>query len=70
MLARVFREEPTLASPTASREQVSPRMCIPHHVTGWEDVRETVAAIDRFYRDALAVAQDDTHSARPADTRE
>ena len=56
VLARVFWEEPALVSSTLLRERFALRMCILNHTTDWEDVHETLAAIERFGREALAEA--------------
>ena len=56
VLARVFWEEPALVSSTLLRERFALRMCILNHTTDWEDVHETLEAIERFGREALAEA--------------
>ena len=54
VLARVFWEEPALMSSTMLRGTFSLRLCILNHTTTWDDVRETLEAIERFGREALA----------------
>ena len=45
-----------MISSTVLRERFSLRMCILNHTTDWEDVHETLEAIERFGREALAEA--------------
>ena len=54
VLARVFWEEPALVSSTLLRGRFALRMCILNHTTEWDDVRETLEAVERFGREALA----------------
>ena len=54
VLARVFWEEPALMSSTMLRGTFSLRLCILNHTTTWDDVRETLEAIERFGTEALA----------------
>ena len=54
VLARVFWEEPALVSSTMLRGRFALRMCILNHTTEWDDVRETLEAVERFGREALA----------------
>ena len=54
VLARVFWEEPALMSSTMLRGTFSLRLCILNHTTTWDDVRETLEAIERFGREAIA----------------
>ena len=56
VLARVFWEEPALVSSTLLKGTFVLRMCILNHTTEWEDVHETLEAIERFGREALAEA--------------
>ena len=56
VLARVFWEEPALVSSTLLKGTFVLRMCILNHTTQWEDVHETLEAIERFGREALAEA--------------
>ena len=53
VLARVFWEDPALMSSTLVGKMFSLRLCILNHTTTWDDVRETLAAIERFGREAL-----------------
>ena len=54
VLARVFWEEPALFSSALTKGTFSLRICILNHTTAWEDVRDTLEAIERFGREALA----------------
>ena len=54
VLARVFWEETALVSSTLLKGTFALRLCILNHTTEWEDVRETLEAIERFGREALA----------------
>ena len=54
VLARVFWEDRALMSSTLLRKRFSLRLCILNHTTTWDDVRETLEAIERFGREALA----------------
>ena len=54
MLVRVFWEEPALMSSTLLRGTFSLRLCIVNYTTTWDDVRETLEAIERFGREALS----------------
>ena len=54
VLARVFWEEPALMSSTMLKGRFALRLCIINHTTAWDDVRETLEAIERFGREALA----------------
>ncbi|MCY4455462.1 MAG: aminotransferase class I/II-fold pyridoxal phosphate-dependent enzyme [Chloroflexi bacterium] len=56
VLARVFWEEPALMSSTLLKETFALRLCILNHTTAWDDVHETLEAIERFGREALAEA--------------
>ena len=53
VLARVFWEEPALASSTNVGGAFTLRLCILNHTTTWDDVRETLEAIARFGREAV-----------------
>ena len=53
VLARVFWEDPAFMSSTLLRKTFSLRLCIINHTTTWDDVRETLEAIERFGREAL-----------------
>ncbi|MDE0145435.1 MAG: aminotransferase class I/II-fold pyridoxal phosphate-dependent enzyme, partial [Nitrospira sp.] len=53
VLARVFWEDRAFMSSTRLRQRFSLRLCIINHTTTWDDVRETLEAIERFGREAL-----------------
>ena len=53
-LARVFWEDSSFISSTRFRGIFSLRLCILNHTTAWDDVRETLEAIERFGREALS----------------
>ena len=54
VLARLFWDDPAFVSSTMLHGTFALRMCIINHTTTWDDVRETLAAVERFGRDALA----------------
>jgi glutamate/tyrosine decarboxylase-like PLP-dependent enzyme len=54
VLARVFWEDPAFVSSTSLRGTFSLRLCILNHTTTWNDVRETLAATERFGQEALS----------------
>ncbi len=54
VLARVFWEDRALMSSTLLRGRFSLRLCIVNHTTTWDDVRETLEAIERFGNEALS----------------
>ncbi len=54
VLARLFWEDRAFVSSTSLRGTFSLRLCIINHSTGWDDVRETLEAMERFGEDALA----------------
>ena len=54
VLARVFWEDRALMSSTLLRGKFSLRLCIVNHTTSWDDVRETLEAIERFGNEALS----------------
>ncbi len=54
VLARIFWEEPALVSSTLLKGTFALRFCILNHNTAWEDVDETLEAIERFGQEALA----------------
>ena len=54
VLARVFWEDPAFVSSTSLRGTFSLRLCILNHTTTWDDVHQTLEAIERFGREALA----------------
>ena len=53
VLARIFWEDPAFISSTTLQGKVSLRLCILNHTTTWDDVRETLEAVERFGREAL-----------------
>ncbi len=52
VLARIFWEDRALISSAAPDGTFSLRLCILHHDTTWEDVRETLDAVERFGTEA------------------
>ncbi len=54
VLARVFWEDRALMSSTLVGKMFSLRLCILNHTTTWNDVRETLEAIERFGQEALS----------------
>ena len=54
VLARVFWEDRAFMSSTRLRQTFSLRLCIVNHTTTWDDVRETLEAVERFGVEALA----------------
>ena len=54
VLARLFWDDRAFVSSTSLRGTFSLRLCIINHSTGWDDVRETLEAMERFGEDALA----------------
>ena len=59
VLARVFWEDPAFMSSTRLRQRFSLRLCIINHTTTWDDVRETLEAIERFGKEALSQGEHD-----------
>ena len=53
VLARLFWDDRAFVSSTSLRGTFSLRLCIINHSTGWDDVRETLEAMERFGEDAL-----------------
>ena len=53
VLARIFWEDPAFVSSAVLAKKFSLRVCIINHNTGWSDVRETLAATERFGENAL-----------------
>ena len=53
VLAHVFWDDHAFVSSTLLHGKFSLRMCIVNHTTTWDDVRETLEAIERFGREAL-----------------
>ena len=54
VLARVFWEDRAFISSTLLNGTFALRLCIVNHTTTWDDVRETLEAVERFGRDTLA----------------
>lgn len=54
VLARVFWEDSAFISSTSFRGIFSLRLCILNYTTAWDDVRETLEAIERFGEEALS----------------
>lgn len=54
VLARVFWDDRALISSTRLGPTFSLRLCIVNHDTTWEDVRETLDAVERFGADSAA----------------
>ena len=51
-LVRMFWDDPAFISSTLLRGTFALRMCIINHTTTWDDVRETLEAVERFGRTA------------------
>ena len=60
VLARVFWEDRAFMSSTRLRKRFSLRLCIINHTTTWDDVRETLEAIERFGREAVSAGEHDS----------
>ncbi len=56
VLARMFWDDRAFMSSTLVSGVFSLRMCIVNHTTTWDDVQETLQAVERFGREALAKA--------------
>ena len=54
VLARVFWDDPAFISSTLCHGTFALRLCIVNHTTTWDDVRETLAAVERFGQEALS----------------
>ena len=54
VLARMFWDDPAFMSSTLLRGTLALGMCIINHSTSWNDVRETLGAVERFGRKALS----------------
>ena len=54
ILARMFWDDPAFMSSTLLHGTFALRMCIINHTTTWDDVRETLEAVERFGREALS----------------
>ena len=53
VLARMFWDDRAFISSTLLRGTFALRMCIVNHTTTWDDVRETLEAVERFGEEAL-----------------
>ena len=53
VLARLFWDDRAFVSSTSLHGTFALRLCIINHSTGWDDVRETLEAMERFGEDAL-----------------
>ena len=53
VLAHVFWDDDAFISSTLLHGKFALRMCIVNHTTTWDDVRETLEAIERFGQEAL-----------------
>ena len=53
VLARLFWDDPAFVSSAMPGGRFSLRLCIVNHNTTWDDVRETLAAAERFGREAV-----------------
>ena len=56
VLARMFWDDPAFMSSTLLQGTFALRMCIINHTTTWDDVRETMEAIESFGKDALSTS--------------
>ncbi len=54
VLARMFWDDPAFMSSTLLHGTFALRMCIINHTTSWDDVRETLEAVERVGREALS----------------
>ncbi len=54
VLARLFWDDRAFVSSTSLHGTFSLRFCIINHTTSWDDVRETLEAVERFGEDATA----------------
>lgn len=54
VLARLFWDDRSFVSSTSLHGTFSLRLCIINHTTSWDDVRETLEAMERFGAEALA----------------
>ena len=57
ILARMFWDDPAFMSSTLLHGTFALRMCIINHSTTWDDVRETLEAVERFGREALSKSE-------------
>ena len=53
VLARMFWDDPAFMSSTTLHGVFALRMCIINHTTTWDDVRETLEAVERFGKETL-----------------
>lgn len=60
VLAHIFWEDRAFMSSTRLRKRFSLRLCIINHTTTWNDVRETLEAIERFGREAVSAGEHDS----------
>ena len=58
VLARMFWDDPAFMSSTLLHGTFALRMCIINHTTTWDDVRETLEAVERFGREALSTSDE------------
>ena len=54
VLARMFWDDRAFMSSTMLRGKFALRMCIVNYTTTWDDVRETLEAVERFGKDAVS----------------
>ena len=54
VLARMFWDDPAFMSSTLLHGTFALRMCIINHTTTWNDVRETLEAVEKFGKEALS----------------
>ena len=54
VLARLFWDDRAFVSSTSLHGTFSLRLCIINHSTSWDDVRETLEAVERFGEEAVA----------------
>ena len=54
VLSRVFWDERAFISSTLLHGTFALRLCILNHTTTWNDVRETLDAVEQFGKEALA----------------
>ncbi len=63
VLARIFWEDRSFISSTNVRDRFALRLCIINHTTTWDDVRETLEAVERFGAGELTNRGHDTSQA-------
>ena len=63
VLARMFWDDPAFMSSTLLHGTFALRMCIINHTTTWDDVRETLQAVERFGSEAFRTgrSRDEDH---------